>query len=120
MSGHIGRIGGRQVVAVLALGGGLLLGPVLSAQAAEDNAMAPGDTGLVPTALEAAHDLVSPVQNADDGDRGGKGEGREGKGQEGEGHGKGSGKGKGEHGGKGHGKARARDTSEAVPHGNRP
>ncbi|MGV9348561.1 hypothetical protein ACWDSD_27860 [Streptomyces spiralis] len=99
MTGHIGRIGGRQVVAVLALGGGLLLGPVLSAQAAEDNTMAPGDAGPVPTALEAAHDLVSPVLNADDGDRGGKG-------QEGKGHGKGSGK--GEHGGKGHGKGKGK------------
>jgi hypothetical protein len=67
LTGHIGRVGGRQVVAVLALGGGLLLGPVLSAQAAEDNAMAPGESDPVPTALEAAHDLVSPALNADDG-----------------------------------------------------
>ncbi|MGW0080087.1 hypothetical protein [Streptomyces sp. NPDC003393] len=85
MTGHIGRVGGRQVVAVLALGGGLLLGPVLSAQAAEDNAMAPGESDPVPTALEAAHDLVSPVLNADDGDHGGKGRGK--------GHGRGRGHG---------------------------
>ncbi|WNM32945.1 hypothetical protein RKE30_22440 [Streptomyces sp. Li-HN-5-11] len=48
-------------MAVLALGGGLLLGPVLPAQANEDGAAATGDTGPVTTALEAAHDLGSPV-----------------------------------------------------------
>ncbi|MEU0598588.1 hypothetical protein ABZ484_10095 [Streptomyces sp. NPDC006393] len=112
MTGHIGRIGGRQVVAVLALGGGLLLGPVLSAQAAEDNAMSPGDTGPVPTALEAAHDLVSPVLKPDDGDHGGKG-----KGQAGEGHGKGKGHGKGEQGGKGHGKGQGKGHGKGKGHG---
>jgi hypothetical protein len=61
--------------------------------------MAPGDAGPVPTALEAAHDLVSPVLNADDGDHGGKGKGH-GKGEHGgKGSGKGQGKGKGTGGG---------------------
>ncbi|MEU2879933.1 MULTISPECIES: hypothetical protein [unclassified Streptomyces] len=61
MSGHIGRIGGRQVVAVLALGGGLLLGPLLPAQAAETGPAGPGDGGPVPTTLDTVHDLASPV-----------------------------------------------------------
>ncbi|WP_019983606.1 MULTISPECIES: hypothetical protein [unclassified Streptomyces] len=60
MSGHIGRIGGRQVVAVLALGGGLLLGPLLPAQA-ETGPAGPGDGGPVPTTLDTVHDLASPV-----------------------------------------------------------
>ncbi|MFH8217918.1 hypothetical protein ACH4C2_01840 [Streptomyces sp. NPDC018057] len=62
MSGHVGRIGGRQVVAVLALGGGLLLGPVLPA--AEGNAAAPGDPGTVPTAPDAA--LAPVLRSASD------------------------------------------------------
>jgi hypothetical protein len=61
LSGHLGRVGGRQVVAVLALGGGLLLGPVLPAQSNEDGAAATGDTGPVTTAPEAAQDLGSAV-----------------------------------------------------------
>lgn len=61
MSGHIGRIGGRQVVAVLALGGGLLLGPLLPAQAAEDHETGQAaDAGSAPTAADAAHE--QPVQ----------------------------------------------------------
>ncbi|MEW2294210.1 hypothetical protein ABZ719_16125 [Streptomyces sp. NPDC006743] len=48
MSGHVGRIGGRQVVAVLALGGGLLLGPVLPAQAGAGGAAGAGDAGAAP------------------------------------------------------------------------
>lgn len=61
MSGHIGRIGGRQVVAVLALGGGLLLGPVLPAQAAEAGPAGPADPGPVPTTPDTVHDLAAPV-----------------------------------------------------------
>ena len=62
LSGHLGRVGGRQVVAVLALGGGLLLGPVLPAQANEDGAGATtGDTGSVTTAPGSARDLASAV-----------------------------------------------------------
>ncbi|MFK4150060.1 hypothetical protein [Streptomyces sp. NPDC004065] len=58
MSGHLGRAGGRQVVAVLALGGGLLLGPALSAQAHEDHAAGPADTGgPAPTAPDTAQGL---------------------------------------------------------------
>ncbi|MET9147033.1 MULTISPECIES: hypothetical protein [unclassified Streptomyces] len=64
MSGHVGRIGGRQVVAVLALGGGLLLGPVLPAPAAEGNAAAPGDPGPVPTAPDAARNLAPALRSA--------------------------------------------------------
>ncbi|MFE1862881.1 hypothetical protein [Streptomyces anandii] len=58
MSGHLGRIGGRQVVAVLALGGGLLLGPVLPGvladRAAEDGTSGAGDSGPAATAPDAA------------------------------------------------------------------
>lgn len=58
MSGHLGRIGGRQVVAVLALGGGLLLGPVLpgapAGRAAEDGTSGTGDTGPAATAPDTA------------------------------------------------------------------
>ncbi|MGW4275469.1 hypothetical protein ACWEGQ_24640 [Streptomyces seoulensis] len=60
MSGQIGRVGGRQVVAVLALGGGLLLGPVLPAQAAEAGTSGGTDTGPAP-ALDTVHDLAAPV-----------------------------------------------------------
>ncbi|GGY14334.1 hypothetical protein [Streptomyces anandii] len=58
MSGHLGRIGGRQVVAVLALGGGLLLGPVLPGvpadRAVEDGTSGAGDRGPVATSPDAA------------------------------------------------------------------
>ncbi|NEA49025.1 hypothetical protein G3I35_22830 [Streptomyces sp. SID10815] len=57
LSGQIGRVGGRQVVAVLALGGGLLLGPVLPAQAAEAGTSGGTDTGPAPT-LDTVHDLA--------------------------------------------------------------
>jgi hypothetical protein len=62
LSGHIGRIGGRQVVAVLALGGGLLLGPLLPAQAAQDHETGPADAGSAPTAVGTAHER--PAQPA--------------------------------------------------------
>lgn len=48
-------------MAVLALGGGLLLGPLLTAQAAEAGTAGPGDGGPVPTTLDTVHDLASPV-----------------------------------------------------------
>ncbi|MFI2646010.1 hypothetical protein [Streptomyces sp. NPDC018610] len=60
MSG-LGRIGGRQVVAVLALGGGLLLGPLLPATAAEAGTQGPADSGTVPTTPDTLHDLAPPV-----------------------------------------------------------
>ncbi|MEU6807788.1 hypothetical protein ABZ920_01955 [Streptomyces sp. NPDC046831] len=100
MSGHLGRVGGRRVVAVLALGGGLLLGPVLPAQAGEDQAAGAAGTGPVPTALDAAQDLVSPVLTP--GDERGRDAGR------GTGLGKGQGKGHGGVHGKGKGRGQGR------------
>jgi hypothetical protein len=68
LSGHVGRIGGRQVVAVLALGGGLLLGPLLPAQAADDSGAAAGDGGPASTAPGPAHDHASPAAVLPDGE----------------------------------------------------
>jgi len=61
LSGHVGRIGGRQVVAVLALGGGLLLGPLQPSRAAEDGGTAAGDNNPATTATGPAHDDAAPT-----------------------------------------------------------
>ncbi|MFI1169375.1 hypothetical protein ACH4UM_38895 [Streptomyces sp. NPDC020801] len=94
-------------MAVLALGGGLLLGPVLPAQANEESATGPADTGPVATALDAAHDLVSPAPAPKDGEDG-RGRAKGGAGGHAGGHGKARGKAHGEHHGKGRGKGKGR------------
>ncbi|MFF8596904.1 hypothetical protein ACF061_36895 [Streptomyces sp. NPDC015220] len=94
MSGRIGRPGGRRAVAVLALAGGLLLGPVVpAAQAATvaDDAWGLADSGPMPIAMGVVRELVVPFLGSDDSREHGKGEGK----SEGKGEGKSEGKSEG-------------------------